>query len=93
MTKIKPEIPIGYSSDYRQGFINGKLEKEKEVQSMANIRSKPLVEALEKIIEMNRQQGEDQYGDRERAENWSCVKVAREALTEYNQYINQKQKA
>ena len=36
--------------------------------------------ALEKIIEMNRQQAFDQYGDAEKAETWSCVIVAREAL-------------
>lgn len=36
--------------------------------------------ALEKIIEINRQQAFDQYGDAEKAETWSCVIVAREAL-------------
>jgi hypothetical protein len=36
--------------------------------------------ALEKIIEMNRQHAEDQYGDAKKAESWSCVIVAREAL-------------
>lgn len=39
-----------------------------------------LVAALNKIIEMNRQQSVDQYGDADRAESWSCVKVARTAL-------------
>lgn len=37
-------------------------------------------DALVKIIEMNRQHAEDQYGDPEKAESWSCVTVAREAL-------------
>ncbi len=39
-----------------------------------------LREALEKIIEMNRQNALDQYGDAEKAESWGCVTVAREAL-------------
>lgn len=39
-----------------------------------------LVEALNKIISMNRQHAEDQYGDAEKAESWSCIVVARAAL-------------
>lgn len=39
-----------------------------------------LVSALEKIIEMNRQQAHDQYRDADKAESWSCVVVAREVL-------------
>lgn len=39
-----------------------------------------LVKALEKIVEMNYQHAEDQYGDKTKAESWSCVKVAKEAL-------------
>lgn len=39
-----------------------------------------LVEALEMIIEMNRQHAADQFGDAEKAEAWSCIRVAREAL-------------
>ncbi|WP_040263715.1 hypothetical protein [Pseudomonas massiliensis] len=35
---------------------------------------------LVKIIEMNRQHAEDQYGDANKAESWSCVTVAREAM-------------
>lgn len=41
-----------------------------------------LVAALEKIIEMNRQHAKDQYGDANKAETWSCIVVAREALAE-----------
>lgn len=41
-----------------------------------------LAKALEKIIEMNYQHAEDQYGDKTKAEGWSCVKVAKEALQE-----------
>lgn len=43
------------------------------------------VAGLRKIIEMNRQQAFDQYGDYEKAETWSCVKVAREALASLKQ--------
>lgn len=42
-----------------------------------------LIEALEKIIEMNVDQAEHQYGDKSKAENWSCVQVARECLRLY----------
>lgn len=37
-------------------------------------------EALEKLIEMNRQHAEDQYGDADKAESWACVRIAREAI-------------
>lgn len=40
------------------------------------------IQALEEIIEMNRQQATDQYGDAEKAEGWACVKIARKALRE-----------
>jgi len=43
-----------------------------------------LITALEKIIEMNRQNAEDQYGNADKAERWSCVTVAREAIKKYN---------
>lgn len=39
-----------------------------------------LLEALEKIIEMNRQWALDQYGDATKAENMECVRVARAAI-------------
>lgn len=38
--------------------------------------------ALHKIIEMNRQQAIDQYGNADIAEQWGCVVVARRALAE-----------
>jgi hypothetical protein len=38
--------------------------------------------ALRKIIEMNRQHAEDQYGDANKAESWACIVVARKALAE-----------
>jgi len=37
-------------------------------------------DALVQIIEMNRQHAEDQYGDADKAESWSCVAVARKGL-------------
>lgn len=37
-------------------------------------------DALVKIIEMNRQQAEDQYGDANKAESWNCVMIARQGL-------------
>jgi len=33
------------------------------------------------------QQAADQYGDAEKAEAWSCVKVAREALEQYSNQV------
>lgn len=39
-----------------------------------------MLRALQKICEMNYQQAEDQYGDREKAKLWSCVNVAEEAI-------------
>jgi len=36
--------------------------------------------ALEKIVEMNRQNSLDKYGDPDKAEQWSCVRVGRAAL-------------
>lgn len=39
-----------------------------------------LLKALEKIVEMNRQHAEDEYGDAEKAESWACVTVARKAI-------------
>lgn len=39
-----------------------------------------LKQALEKIIEMNCQHAQDEFGDRSKAEGWACVTVAKEAL-------------
>ena len=36
--------------------------------------------ALKKIVAMNRQTAKDQYGNADKAELWSCVTVAREAI-------------
>ncbi|CAN7301926.1 hypothetical protein LJR296_001399 [Cupriavidus necator] len=43
-----------------------------------------LVAALEKIIEMNRDTARDQHGNADKAESWSCVRVAREAIAAWN---------
>ena len=42
---------------------------------------KMLRDALEKIVEMNLQNAKDKYGDESMANGWSCVTVAREALS------------
>jgi len=42
-----------------------------------------LVEACEKVIEMNRQHAQDAYGDAEKAETWACVVTLRKALATY----------
>ena len=50
----------------------------------AEQRNATLIHALLKIIQMNRQHAEDQYGDAEKAESWSCITVARDALESGN---------
>lgn len=47
-------------------------------------REKILVEAIDKVIDMNIQTAHAQYGDKTKAESWSCVKVLRSALAELN---------
>jgi len=51
-----------------------------DVNAKLAISASKLLSALEKIVEMNRQHADDEYGDPEKAESWSCVKVAREAI-------------
>lgn len=48
-----------------------------------------LVEALEKIIQMNKQHADDQYGDSSKADSWACVVVARTALSNAKKLINE----
>lgn len=57
------------------GAVRLKLELDRLDSENQSLR-----DALVKIIEMNRQHAEDQYGDPEKAESWSCVTVARAAL-------------
>jgi hypothetical protein len=42
--------------------------------------------ALEKINAMNYQTAIDQYGDKNKAESWACVRVANEALADYRKW-------
>lgn len=39
-----------------------------------------LLSVLQKIVEMNRQQAIDQYGEADKAESWACVTIARSAI-------------
>lgn len=49
--------------------------------------TKELVDALEKIIEMNRTEARDKYGNAFLAENWGCVLVARSAIAKVQRGI------
>lgn len=50
-------------------------------QDAALITAAPdLLDAAEKVIQMNRQHAEDQYGDANKAESWACVVVLRAAI-------------
>ena len=53
--------------------------KNKKIIRLHN-RIHKLTVGLEKIIEMNRREAKDRYGDEDKAESWACVKVARESL-------------
>lgn len=61
-------------------LFESEYSKQSESLTAAEQRNGTLSNALIKIIEMNRQQANDQYGDAEKAESWSCITVAREAL-------------
>ena len=50
----------------------------------------PLIEAMNKVIEMNRQHAKDEYGDAEKAEDWACVELLRKSLTEFKQQTGEK---
>lgn len=56
---------------------NGLRQKISELEQS----NKELVEALEKITEMNYQTAEDKYGDRNKAKYWGCVVIAQRALS------------
>lgn len=57
-------------------------ENDKIAIATANLfaASPDLYDALEHIIELNRQTAIHQYGDAEKSNNWACVIIAREAL-------------
>jgi hypothetical protein len=65
-------------------FLNIALEAMDEYANQDNEYITRLENGLNKIIQMNRQQGEDQYGNPDKAEKWGCVVVAREALNSKN---------
>ena len=46
-------------------------------------RTKVLVEALEKIIKMSKQEAIDRYGDESKSDNWGCPVTASKALATY----------
>jgi cell division protein FtsB len=65
------------------------MRKETETREMRDLKAErdqvkaqneALRDGLAQIIEMNRQHAEDQYGDADKAEGWSCIIVARAAL-------------
>jgi hypothetical protein len=69
--KARPEYTkrtMEVISNYRE-----ELKRLKELNS-------DLLEALNKICDMNYQQAKDQYGDRSKAKTWGCVKVAEAAI-------------
>lgn len=66
------------ATNYNQLSYGATICKDK--LGAAEQQNETLSNALTKIIEMNRQQAKDQYGDAEKAESWSCITVAREAL-------------
>lgn len=70
----------------RDGMADHHFYSEEDAISAWNARTDPqrqrLVDALNKIIEMNRQHAQDEYGNAEKAESWSCVTVARAVLKE-----------
>ena len=59
----------------------GSIPEEVAIANARLIASAPdLLAALKKIVEMNRQTAEDQYGDANKAEGWACVTTARAAI-------------
>jgi len=60
--------------------LRHKEEKETEANAKLIAAAPDMLQALNEIIEYNLQQAEDQYGDREKAESWACVRKAREAI-------------
>lgn len=81
----------GHVTTSRIGIVEGsrkiciidnphKSEEENNANGHLIAAAPEMYAALEKIIEMNRQAAQDQYGDIEKAETWDCVKVARETL-------------
>lgn len=68
-----------YQNSLSMGETNVAMGKKLLAQQLSLEKYKS---ALLKVIEMNRQQAEEQYGDADKAEGWACVRVCREALQE-----------
>lgn len=73
------ELPDGSPNAWNVATVNGRRDEAKA--NLALIAAAPdLLEAAEKVIEMNRQHAEDQYGNPEKAEGWACVVILRAAI-------------
>jgi hypothetical protein len=69
---------VAANSGFKAGFDAAVAECHAMLEQMAG--------ALEKINAMNYQTAIDQYGDKNKAESWACVRVANEALAEYRKW-------
>lgn len=66
---------------FTDGTYGPILSQEQQEANASLMAAAPdLLAAAEKVIEMNRQHAEDQYGDPEKAESWSCVVILRAAI-------------
>lgn len=79
-------------------WVHNRIYKAMEAYAAAKQVSSPSLseytkmrEALEEIIEMNLMQAEHQYGDKNKAEAWGCVRVARHAISQTT-HLNQESK-
>jgi len=76
-----PELIREHLSNYADLCEVGFATKLRDQLTTSQLRVETLESALEKIIKMNLQHAQDQHGDAAKAENWSCVVVARAALS------------
>ena len=74
MDKLNPAVFRTSEGDFVFIAVDDYMAATKQIEQLRA--------AALRVIEFNRQQAEDQYGDREKAEAWACVKVLREALAE-----------
>lgn len=52
-----------------------------ELVSSCEEKLKSFEEAMKKVIEFNYQQAKDQYGDRNKAKGWACVRTLEDAIS------------